>query len=261
MHTVHDDPYVYILSTLAGGLGSCGAPNDGGIHQNFHFIRQGYQRTALGWLRDAALAKDKGAYEVNNSGDVKFQIALSVSLESDVYALQCIREYEKGKLVLWAWASRGYSDCEAISKWHFNGEVSLAQQLMAPIQPGAFAKYVQLHKLPALTILGEESPQSALSVPTTSFLAGEKVHMWFIDCGKEGMVALPHWCSMPIECVIALWKSEHEAWSQKIAERFPKPLPPAQKRQHEVWAQNCTRRLVLDQSTKTEIKTLPATVK
>ena len=208
----------------------------------------------MGWLRDAALANEEADYEINNSGDVKFQIALSVSLESDVYALQCIREYEKGKLVLWAWASRGYSDCDAIGKWHFNGNTSLAEELMSPIQPGAFAKYVQLHKLPVLTILGEDSTQRELSVQTSSFLAGEKIHMWFIDCGRDGMVALPHWCSTPLECIVALWKSEHEAWAQKIAARYPKPLPPVQKRQHEVWSQNCTRRLVLDQSTKTEIK-------
>lgn len=237
-----------------GGLGSCAAPNDGGIHQNFHFLRQAYQRTSLGWLRNASLAKDAKDYEINNQGEPKFSVALETSLESDAYALQCIRNYEKAKLVLWSWCSRGFSTVEDVARWHFNGNVALATRFMAPSPPGELAKYAQLESWPVLTILGDDHANEDIQVPNTTFLNGEKLHIWFVDCGMDGMVALPHWCSLPIECQIALWRSEHQAWSKKIAARAPKALPPSQQKQYDIWLENCTRKIVLDQQTKSVIK-------
>ena len=235
-------------------MGSCGAPNDGGIHQNFHFIRQGYQRAALGWNRNALLAKSSENYEVTNSGDVKLQIALPISLESDVYALQCIKEYKQGKLALWAWSSRGYSTVKDIARWHFNGDEEAALALMAPTKTKEFTEYVQLRQLPTLRLLGEHAPRVAVAELPSSFLKGEKVHVWFADRGAEGMIPLPHWCSLPIECALSQWKHEEKSWNQKITERFPKPLAPNQQKQYDTWVENSTRRIVLDQESRAVVK-------
>ena len=240
---------------LPGGIGSCGAPNDGGVHQNFHFIRQGYQRAALGWHRNASKAKDAGDFELNNAGDIKMQVALPISLESDVYALQCIKEYERGKLTLWAWCSRGYCSMNDIAKWHCDGDIEAAEKLMAPMDSRAFTRYVQdLTTLPALTILGEHEGHAPLVEPDAGLLSGEKVHLWFVDRGAEGMIALPAWTSMHIECALALWRHEEEKWKDKILQRFPKALTASQQRQYDNWLETSTRRVVLDQHSKQAIK-------
>ena len=239
---------------ISGGLGSCGAPNDGGIHQNFHFIRQGYQRTALGWHRNALLAKSKEDFEVTKSGDIKLSISLPVSLESDVYALQCIRDYENSKLVMWAWASRGYATMSDYAKWHFDGDISKAEACMGAVEKGEFTKYVKLEELPALHILGEDSSHEPLAKPDSGFLNGERVHVWFVDKGSDGMIPLPTWSSLPIECTIAVWRQEEKAWKDKIQKRHPKPLTAHQQKQYDQWVENCTRRIVLDQQSKSVIK-------
>jgi len=242
------------LHNSLGGLGSCGAPNDGGIHQNFHLLRQAYQRTALGWLRNPAFAKGQADYEVNNQGEIKFPLALPVSLESDAYALQCLRAYENGKIVHWAWSSRGYSTLDDIARWLFHGSTVLAEEFMAPSKKNHLIdQFGKLEKPPALTILGEDDGRDLPSNPS-NLLIGEKVHIWFVDCGIDGMMPLPHWCSLHIECGISVWKNELRSWQQKIRAKAPKPLPPAQKKQFDLWVENSTRRIVLDQQTKMQIK-------
>ena len=241
--------------TVPGGIGSSGAPNDGGVHQNFHFIRQGYQRSALGWHRTASRAKNAQDFEQNNSGELKMQIALPISLESDVYALQCIRDYERGKLTLWAWCSRGYCSLADIANWHCDGNIEEAQKLMAPLETRAFTKYVQdLNPLPALTILGEHEGHEPLAEPYPDLLAGEKVHLWFVDHGVDGMIALPAWTSMHIECALALWRHEEETWKKKVFDRYPKALTASQQAQYDNWLETSTRRVVLDQQAKQVIK-------
>lgn len=248
------DIHTYIQNCSAGGLGSCGAPNDGGIHQNFHFVRQGYQRTALGWHRNVLQSKSPEEYEVNKAGEVKLSIALPVSLESDVYALQCIKEHERGKLTMWAWLSRGYSTMQDIADWHFGGDLADAQRFMGPVEKGSFAKYVQLRELPVLNLIGEHESHAVLAEPDEGFLKGERVHIWFVDRGSEGMIPLPHWSSIAIECSIAQWRHEEKTWNQKIAARCPKALTPAQQKQYDSWLQSSTRRIVLDQQCKASIK-------
>jgi len=226
------------------------------VHQNFHFLRQGYQRIALGWNRNALHAKSKEDYEINNSGDVKFHLALPVSLESDAFALQAIREYERGKLILWAWSSRGYSTVNEIAEWLFNGNIKEASELLSPMPPGSLTKYIQGKELPALHILGEDKK---IQIPDGQFLSGERVHLWFVDTGKDGMIALPHWFSMPIECCIALWRTEQQNWEEKKMARHPKPLTPSQQKLYDAWVDNSTRRLVLDQAQRCQI-THPSSV-
>ena len=233
-----------------GGLGSCAAPNDGGIHQNFHLVRQGYQRCALGWLRNIAASQISGE-SVNNAGDPKFTMALSVSLESDAYALQTIRDFQSGKLVMWSWSSRGYVDEETLSEWH-GRDIS---QLMAFKDKGALTEFVKINSLPPLKILGEDSSNHDPSLVTDcAHLSGEKLHIWFVDLLSDGMIPLPHWMSLPIECAMAVWKQEHSTWEDRIKKRSPKPLPPSQQKMYECWLEKSLRRLVLDQSTKSQIK-------
>lgn len=183
---------------------------------------------------------------------MKLSLAFPISLESDVYALQSIRSYCQGKLTLWAWASRGYCTCSDVARWFFQGDEDKAKELLSPCERGAFTEYVKLKTLPALHILGEENGQP-VKLPE-GFLTGEQLHVWFVDQGAGGMVPLPHWCSMAIECTISLWRNEQKVWNDKIAARFPKALPPAQKKHYDQWLENSTRRLVMDQQSKSQIK-------
>lgn len=185
-------------------------------------------------------------------------LALPVSLESDAYALQAIQEYEKGKLVLWSWLSRGYSSMEDVARWYFGGDLSRAEDFMNRSKPGGLAAYAKLDKLPVLKILGEDNPNEEVDTPDNSLLTGEMVHIWYVDMGLDGMYPLPHWCSLPIECTFSLWRSELQSWQKKIQNRAPKPLTPTQQKFYDHWLENCTRKVVLDQQARTHIKN-PAT--
>eukprot|EP00438_Fugacium_kawagutii_P033902 Skav220991 [mRNA] locus=scaffold1541:250564:259672:- [translate_table: standard] len=212
--------------------------------------KAGYQRIAMGWNRNPADAKDEDDHEMGNSGEPKFQIALTSSLESDAYALQCIREYQQGKLVLWAWSSRGYSTLEDIAAWHCGGDVAKAAELLAPMEKGVFTEYIKGKELPSLHILGEEK---AVRIPDDKFLSGEKIHIWFVDRGEDGNIPLPNWFSLPIELAISVWRKEEQDWEAKKTARSPKPLTANQQKLYDSWLENSTRRIVLDQSHKTQI--------
>lgn len=187
---------------------------------------------------------------MGNSGESKFQIALTSSLESDAYALQCIREYQQGKLVLWAWSSRGYSTLEDIAEWHCGGDVDKAAELLAPMEKGVFTEYIKGKELPSLHILGEEK---AVQIPDDQFLSGEKIHIWFVDRGEDGNIPLPNWFSLPIELAISMWRKEEQDWEAKKTARSPKPLTANQQKLYDAWLANSTRRIVLDQSQKSQL--------
>ena len=147
----------YTVLPCSGGIGSCAAPNGGGVHQNFHFIRQGYQQAALGFHINVLHAKSREDFEVTKSGDVKLSLAFPISLESDVYALQCIRSYCQGKLTLWAWASSGYCNCSDVARWYFEGDEAKAKELLSPTEREVFTEYVRLKTLPHCTFLGKKT--------------------------------------------------------------------------------------------------------
>ena len=119
--------------------------------------------------------------------------------------------------------------------------------------PNATRKSHQVHPRERTTSFahswgGQENSDSRWPVPVRG-----RVHLWFVDTGKDGMIALPHWFSMPIECCIALWWTEQQNWEEKKMARHPKPLTPSQQKLYDAWVDNSTRRLVLDQAQRCQI--------
>ena len=69
------------------------------------------------------------------------------SIRSDTFALKSLRDYQSGKMILYAWLSRGLTNVGDVADWLFNGDRTKVAELMKQT-PGAMSKLLSLDSLP-----------------------------------------------------------------------------------------------------------------
>ena len=181
------------------------------------------------------------------------------SIYSDAYALKALKHYQNGKLVTFAWLSRGLVSLEDIATWRFEGDKSAAEELLKQT-PGCMQKLLALDSLPEVA---DEDEKQLVQVAKQSRLKGETISCWSVldqdaSGSDEKPKALPEWFQLPIDKTIAIWQREQEEWNKKRNKRFNAKgtyeLPKATEAKYQAWLLHaCSRRIVLNKVRKAQV--------
>ena len=98
-------------------------------------------------------------------------------MRADCFALTQIQKYQDGKLLLWAWVSRGLVTMEQLAELRFAGDVEQAKSFFKAT-PGELAKIWRLDDLPELDIAEREA---AVEEASRTALSGEVNRSWIVQ--------------------------------------------------------------------------------
>ena len=162
--------------------------------------------------------------------------------------MQQLASYQQGKLILWAWVSRGLTSFEQVADWYHAGNLELAKDFMKRTK-GMMAGLCHLEEAPTVdTDKGKELAAAASSAT----LNGES-HTWWeifdLESEDPTPIPLPSWFQLPLDHVILTWWRELETWARRTKERLAAgkgELPPKMLTTYNNWLGAPTRTLVLD---------------
>ena len=154
------------------------------------------------------------------------------SIRSDAFALKSLRDYQSGKMILYAWLSRGLTNVGDVADWLFDGDRTKVAELMKQT-PGAMSKLLSLDSLPETG--DDESKKQQLQLAETTRLPGESVSRWCVmkdetssasssssSAPSSKPIPLPDWFKIPLDRTISIWKAEKDEWESKKNDRFKK---------------------------------------
>ena len=186
------------------------------------------------------------------------RLDLRDSLRADALAMQQIKNFGGGKLVMYAWMSRGMVTPEDMASWHCNGDMKLLADMMSQTKE-TLTKFAQLNSLETMDFSKEaervrKAAQGALQGETSSGWA-------LVDMtgSSSEPVLLPNWFKTPISRSLLLWQKECEEWQKKHIKRWNdghKELTPGMQKKFQEWQEHHTRRLVLDKSRESQVMNL-----
>lgn len=138
---------------VPGGWGLSCSPNDG-WHSHFHLLRMTFMRSTLGMPANPLYREELKNLEMSTAGtQPSLTCPLKTSLQADAWALSQISTYKGGKIITWAWVSRGYLSPETAAEWHFGGDLDAFEKHMRKVR-GGYRDLVNLHEIPPLDSSG-----------------------------------------------------------------------------------------------------------
>ena len=173
------------------------------------------------------------------------------SLRADQWALRKISDYQQGKILLWAWISRGLVDIEWVSGLYFDGDVKACKEALAAVR-GKLAEVCKLDSLPLLD--GADDPECDDCQPEP--LEAEICNFWAICDGDSPAIPLPVWMRGPIDKAILLWRNQLSKWEDRLAKRKfqgKDGLTPAAQKAYDDWSKSRARSIVFDKVRKSEV--------
>ena len=177
------------------------------------------------------------------------------SLRADAWALQKLKTYQNGKLLLWSWCSRGYLSIENLANWYHDGDVDAARQSLSSTR-GELKKLCELDEIPSVE---NDQELCELENAESTKLEGETFFTWAIkDLENEAIppIHLPSWFRAQIDKAITVWQTESRAWEKKREERLLRgkfELPPKAQLAFDEWNSTKTRSIVLDKKRQAQV--------
>ena len=181
------------------------------------------------------------------------------SLRCDAWALKQLAQYQGGKLLIWSWVSRGFTNLQQIADWRTDGNLEVAKDLMSRTEAGMQALY-------SLDDVCEDGPADdddddhEKAPIQDELLDGEQVTYWAISQpGEENPqpIPLPDWFRVPIDHLILTWRREHHTWQKRIAKRQEQgkdSLTPKMHTAYQEWLKTPERTLILDKKRHSVVK-------
>ena len=245
------------LPTIPGGWGATGGPNDG-WHAHFHLPRRSWLRIAVGQGCHHHLRKALSDLDLSINGDPRFKLSVESSIKADCWALRQLAGYKGGKLIMYAWVSRGLSQLEDVAKWHFEGNIQNAQ---ASLERSRLSM-ANILELPYLDEPEQDPEKHALVQESeTTLLDEEFVTQWAIQDDVEGSspIPLPAWFKPSIDRTILVWRKEAAVWEERLAKRQllgRNNYTPKQQEEFDEWKKTGHRRIILDKKRKCQVMRL-----
>lgn len=177
------------------------------------------------------------------------RISVEQSLRADAWALRALQTYQNGKVLLWAWISRGLTSPQYVAEWYCNGSLEEAKELMSRTA-GQMSKLYQLDEIPDLAVPDQEALVDASS---SVRLPGEKCQCWCIATDETELTPLPLWMRPSIDKMVLGFRREYVQWTDCIEKRKGKSLIPAQQKRYDIWLETHVRQLVLDHKRKCQV--------
>jgi len=77
----------------------------------------------LGWHRNLFLRSALTSCGINSDGLSNRDLSYKSSILDDVWAVNVIRQYRNGKILMWSWLTRGLVSPELLAEWKYDGDV------------------------------------------------------------------------------------------------------------------------------------------
>eukprot|EP00913_Durusdinium_trenchii_P012107 g11370.t1 len=199
---------------------------------------------------ESGMSEAKIAEIQNNAKDELERMLLSVedSLKADAWSLSKLAGYKEGKILVWAWVSRGLVTMQQVAEWRFGGDVGQAKEFLDST-PHELAKLTELEEIEEPDAPAETK---AVVQAETSTMQGEINSLWAIsdpDLPEHPPKLLPQWFVPPIDRAILMWKQEAMVWEQ----RKQKKMSPKMTEAYAQWQSDSTRSIVLNKKTKSQM--------
>ena len=114
---------------VPAGIGGCGAPNDA-FHQFVHYARRYLEREQIGHTEVLAMRTSFFEAGCNPTGCTERKLTSRTAIFNDLAAIDCVRQYKQGKIVMYAWLVTGLVTPKLLAKWHFDGNEKEFNQSM-----------------------------------------------------------------------------------------------------------------------------------
>ena len=207
----------------------------------------------MNWHESLNLRNDLQEMGISMDGISERHVTYSNAIRDDCWAVNVIRNYKQGKLIMWAWLSRGLVTQELLAKWHFDGDIKEVWNHMGKVRG-------DLTKL--MTMTDEVDPEAPARKRKWLEAEGDPDQgshkIWVYDVDEECPKQLPQWWSIDIELELRNWCSERDVWDDALAARqkqgFEK-LSPGKDKAYSMWlTKRQERRLVFNTKSRTLIK-------
>ena len=211
------------------------------------------ERCRLKWHESLNLRNDLENMGISMDGISERHATYSNSIRDDCWAVNVIRNYKEGKLIHWAWLSRGLVTVEMLAKWHFDGKVEDVWSHMERVRGGLRELMTMMDVSDAHASARKRKWLNAEGDPDQGTRK-----IWVYDVDEECPKQLPQWWSLDIEIELRNWCSERDAWDDALAARQKQgyeKLTYSKDTQYSSWL--CTkqvRRVVFDMRSRTLIK-------
>ena len=205
------------------------------------------------WHESLNLRNDLENMGISMDGISERHVTYSNSIRDDCWAVNVVRNYKQGKLIMWAWLSRGLVTVELLAKWHFDGKIAEVWRHMKRVKG-------DLIKICTMTDARDtEAPARKRKWLDAEGDPDQGAHkIWVYDVDEECPKQLPEWWSLDIEIELRRWCSERDAWDDALAARQKQgkeKLVPSKDTEYSRWLiTKQIRRLVFDIRSRTLIK-------
>ena len=130
---VHENIQAYIhgcTCTCKNKRNPCGR-----FHQFFHLLRSAYLRIACG-VPTNPLHSELASKELGPQNVPIISCPIRTSLAADAYALNKLREYRGGSIVLGAWMATGHVSEEEVAEWKYDKNLDALREAMTACRGG-----------------------------------------------------------------------------------------------------------------------------
>lgn len=114
---------------VPAGIGGCGAPNDA-FHQFVHMARRYLEREQIGHTENLAMRTSFYDAGCNITGCTERKINYKTAILNDLAAIDCVRQFRKGKIIMYAWLITGLVTPTLLAKWHYDGDLKQFEESM-----------------------------------------------------------------------------------------------------------------------------------
>lgn len=185
------------------------------------------------------------------------RMTIECSLRSDAWALRKISTYCDGKLLIWAWVSRGLVSIEWIAGLYFNNDVDAANEALGRVK----SKLAELCMFDELPILDSAEYKERNNEATQ--MVGEVNTFWAISDPdvESDPIPLPPWMRASIDKAILQWRDLLTKWEKRIEDRQKQgklTLPAKTQKKYDEFMDSKTRSLVFDKTKQAEVVNIAA---
>jgi hypothetical protein len=189
-------------------------------------------------------------------------MSVESSVRADCWALQKLSQYAEGKVLIWAWVSRGLVELEWVAKIHFGGDVQKCKDALAAT-PGKLAELCQFDELPVV-----DWAEDTVAAQTDAQNDDHQLFSFWAICddsngsdSESKPILLPMWMRSTIDLALLKWKEQAHRWQERISKRHldgKAELPPKQLKSYREFMESNTRSLVFDKTRKAQVTNVSA---
>lgn len=218
-----------------GGWSAYGQPNDA-WHCHMHKIRQAYERVCTD--KAFSILHRKALDDLDIDTNEMPGLTTSQAIHADVWAARAIQKAGDGKILRWAWISRGYVTREQCMEWR--GEEIRDETAQRLLQP-----FMRLDEVPMMQ--PSVVPWAEYQTPAE----GECRRIW-ATFDQDQWLKVPEYTYSAIEDAISTYVFRRNHWAEVHVKK--KKLTQKQQSSFDIFLSTIDKEFVFNTSTKVQVR-------